>query len=270
MSGLEGKVALVTGGGTGIGKGIAERFAAEGMRLAVAGLDIARNSANQYGAKNLGGFTAAKDVAKSLGNNAIAIEADVCDAAQVDAMIEETASAFGQVDVVANAAGVVTVKPVQDITETDWDSVLDVNLKGTFLVNKAVVAHMRGRGGGGRIINVASIAGKMGVPLLSHYCASKWGVIGFSNALAREIAPEGITVNCICPGIVGTQMWTLLQGEVAEENETPEQAYQRMIQNIIPQGIPQTVEDMADLAVYFATAPHVTGQAFNVDGGATM
>lgn len=265
---LTGKVALVTGGGTGIGKGIAQRFAREGAKVALAGLDQAKSAANQYHGRNLGGYTAAQAAALEIGGHALAIEADVTDPAAVAAMVERTVNAFGQLDIVVNAAGVITAKPIDQLVEDDWDSIMDVNGKGTFLVNQAAVAQMRRQGGGGRIINIASIAGKMGVPTLSHYCASKWAVIGFSISLAKEVAKEGITVNCICPGIVGTAMWTLLSNTFRQEGETAEQSYRRMVEAFIPQGVPQTEADMADMAAYLATAAHVTGQAFNVDGGA--
>ena len=147
---------------------------------------------------------------------------------------------------------------------------MDVNVKGTFLVNKAAVIQLRAQGTGGQIVNIASVAGKFGTATLSHYCASKFAVVGFTNALAKEVAREGITVNCICPGIVGTQMWTMLNDAFAEPGETPEQAYARAVERFIPQGIPQTEEDMAGLALYLVNAPHVTGQAINLDGGTAL
>jgi meso-butanediol dehydrogenase/(S,S)-butanediol dehydrogenase/diacetyl reductase len=264
---LDGKIALITGGGTGIGRGIARRFAREGMTVAVAGLDQARSSATHYGGRNLGGYTAAKLVAKEIGGGAIALEADVTDRAQVQSMVAEAAARFGRVDVLVNSAGVITARPIAEMSEDDWDSIMDVNAKGTFLTNQAAVAQMRKQGGPGRIINIASVAGKFGTATLTHYCASKFAVVGFTNALAKEVAREGITVNCICPGIVDTQMWTLLNSAFANPGETPEQVYRRAIERYVPQNEPQTEEDMADMAVFFATAPHVTGQAYNVDGG---
>ena len=280
MSDLAGKVALITGGGTGIGKGIAEGFARAGMKLALAGLEHAPSAENQYETSHIGGYSAAEAVAAQavaaeavaaeIGQGVIAIDADVADADAVGAMFARCVDAFGRVDVVVNAAGVITVRPIAEMSETEWDNIMDVNAKETFLVNRAAVIQMRAQGGGGRIINVASIAGKFGVATLTHYSASKFAVVGFTNALAKEVAREGITVNCICPGIVGTQMWTLLNDAFAEPGETPEQSYARSIERHVPQGIPQTEEDMAELALYLARAPHVTGQAINVDGGATM
>ena len=270
MSDLAGKVALITGGGTGIGKGIAEGFAREGMKLALAGLEHASSAVNQYERSHIGGYSAAEAVAAEIGEGAIAIDADVADADAVDAMFARCLDAFGRVDVVVNAAGVVTARPIEEMSEAEWDNIMDVNAKGTFLVNKAAVIQMRVQGGGGRIINISSVAGKFGTATLTHYCASKFAVVGFSNALAKEVAREGITVNCICPGIVGTQMWTLLNDAFAEPGETPEQVYARAIDHFIPQGIPQTEEDMAALALYLVNAPHVTGQAINLDGGAAL
>jgi len=171
---------------------------------------------------------------------------------------------------VVNAAGVITVRPIAEMSEEEWDNVMDVNAKGTFLVNKAAIIQMRVQGGGGRIINISSISGKFGVATLTHYCASKFAVVGFTNALAKEVAREGITVNCICPGIVGTQMWTLLNKAFGKPGETPEETYARVVEHYVPQGEPQSEEDMADMALYLACAPHVTGQAFNVDGGAAL
>lgn len=270
MTDLAGKVALITGGGTGIGKGIALAFARHGMKIAVAGLDHAPSDANQYGGRNIGGYAAAKSVAQEIGGDAIAIDADVADPNAVDAMFAQTIGQFGRVDIVVNGAGVITARPIEAMSADEWDNIMGVNAKGTFLVNKAAVVQMRTQGGGGRIINIASIAGKFGTATLTHYCASKFAVVGFTNALAKEVAREGITVNCICPGIVGTQMWTLLNDAFAEPGETPEQAYARAIDRYVPQGVAQTEEDMAELALYLVNAPHVTGQALNVDGGAAQ
>ena len=260
MSDLAGKVALITVGGTGIGKGIAHGFAHEGMKLALAGLEHAPSADNQYESRHIGGYSAAQAVAAGIGGDAFA----------VDATFARTVDRFGRVDVVVNAAGVVTARPIAEMSEAEWDSIMDVNAKGTFLVNRAAVIRMRAQGAGGRIINIASIAGKRGSAKLTHYGASKFAVVGFTNALAKEVAREDITVNCICPGIVGTRMWTLLKGAFAEPGETPEQSYARSIERLIPQGVPQTEEDMAALALYLVRAPHVTGQAINLDGGAAL
>lgn len=199
MTDMAGKVALVTGGGTGIGRGIALGFARAGMKLALAGLETAPSADNQYLTAHLGGYSAAEAVAAEIGGGAFAIDADVADTASVDAMFAQTVERFGRVDVAVNAAGVITARPIAEMSEAEWDNIMDVKAKGTFLVNRAAVIRMRAQGCGGRIINIASIAGKFGSATLTHYCASKFAVVGFTNALAKEVAREGITVNCICP-----------------------------------------------------------------------
>ena len=270
MTDVAGRVALVTGGGTGIGKGIVLRFAQAGMRLALAGLEHAPSAGNQYERTHIGGYSTAQAVAAGIGGDAIAIEADVADGAQVDAMFAQTVERFGRVDVVVNAAGVIASRAIADISEADWDYTMDVNARGTFLVNKAAVIRMRAQGGGGRIVNIASIAGRTGHQNMTDYCASKFAVVGFTNALAKEVAREDITVNCICPGVVGTQMWTHLTEAQLEPGETPDQAFSRIVEGFVPQGVPQTADDMAALALYLVEAPHVTGQAINVDGGVVL
>jgi len=255
---LEGKVALVTGGGGGIGRGIVIRLAEEGAAIAVADLD----------------YEAARKVAdevEGLGRRAVPLKVDVARWDQVQDMVERTIADLGGLHIAVNNAGVISIKSVEELTEEDWDFVNDVNAKGVFLCCKAEMPPMREQNWG-RIINVASIAGKDGFPDLAHYSASKFAVVGFTNALAKELARTGITVNAICPGIIPTPMW-YGPGGLADRwkkpGETMEESWERHQDELIPQGEAQTPEDMGDLAVYFALAEHVTGQAFNVDGGVT-
>lgn len=255
---LDGKVALVTGGGGGIGRGIVMRLAEEGAAVAVADLD----------------YEAAREVAdevEGLGRRAVALEVDVTRWDQVQDMVKGTIAELGGLHIAVNNAGVISIKSVEELTEEDWDFVNDVNAKGVFLCCKAEMPPMKEQNWG-RIINVASIAGKDGFPDLAHYSASKFAVVGFTNALAKELARTGITVNAICPGIIPTPMW-YGPGGLADRwkkpGETMEESWDRHQDEMIPQGEAQTPEDMGDLAVYFALAEHVTGQAFNVDGGVT-
>jgi meso-butanediol dehydrogenase/(S,S)-butanediol dehydrogenase/diacetyl reductase len=263
---LEGKVAVVTGGGRGIGRGIAHRFAEEGMDVAIVDTDELDFEYNQYGSTEIGGYDEAKAVAaeiEDLGREAMALDCDVSKADEVHDAVRTVIDDWGTIDVMVNNAGIITAGHVEELAEEEWDALFDVNVKGVFLGAKAVVPHMREQGDG-RIINTASIAGKMPFPGLSHYVSSKYAVVGLTKTLALELADDGVTVNAICPGILNTAMW--------ENVLTPffDEPFEDSLEANIPQGTEQTPEDMADLAVYFATNPKVTGQAVNVDGGAQM
>jgi len=246
---LEGKTALVTGGGRGIGEGIAMALARTGAGVMIADLDveIARETANKV---------------EGLGRRSGAFQVDVSVPASVNPLI----------DSVVNNAGVLSIGSVDELSTDDWDWIMKVNARGVFLCSKAELAVMRPRRFG-RIINVASIAGKVGFPDLSHYTASKFAVIGFTNAIAKEVASEGVTVNALCPGIVGTGMWRGedgLAGRWRHEGESERESWERHQKTLLPQGEAQTPEDMGQLAVYLASAEHVTGQAMAVDGGFSL
>jgi meso-butanediol dehydrogenase/(S,S)-butanediol dehydrogenase/diacetyl reductase len=174
-------------------------------------------------------------------------------------MIEETVSEFGGLDVLVNNAGVITVAEIEEMDEAEWDSVMDVNVKGQFLVARAAISHLKESSG--TIINTTSIAGKIGAAGLGHYCASKHAVVGLTKSLALELADDDVTVNAICPAIVETPMW--------EQILTPslDESYEETIERAIPLSRDQTPEDMGKLAVFYATNRNVTGQALAVDGG---
>jgi meso-butanediol dehydrogenase/(S,S)-butanediol dehydrogenase/diacetyl reductase len=253
---LAGKVALVTGGGRGIGRGIALALAQHGCDVAIADL---RAENTRAVAEEIGG----------LGRQTIAVEADVTQWDQVTAMVGRAVEELGGLDIIVNCAGVISLAPVESLTEQDWDLVMAVNVKGTFFGCKAAIPELKRRGGG-RIINIASIAGKEGFPTLAHYCASKFAVVGFTNSLAKELARDNITVNAICPGIVRTYMWDFLADQWKQEGESVEESWARHQLSLIPQGRAQTPEDMGQLAVFLATMDNMTGQAVNVDGGFTF
>jgi meso-butanediol dehydrogenase/(S,S)-butanediol dehydrogenase/diacetyl reductase len=256
---LNGKNALVTGAARGIGQGIA-------LALAEAGADVAIADLNE------GALTETHDRIAALGRRCVRIAADVTHEEQVKAMIAKTVEELGSLDVAVNNAGVVGVRPIAELDEKEWDRVLNVNLKSVYFCCRAQVEEMR-KNKFGRIINLSSMVGKSGMPGMVHYSASKFAVIGLTNALAKEVARDGITVNAICPGVVGTDMLIGPDGfatKNAKEGESIEEAWARVQDSMMPQGVGQTVEDMGHAAVYLATAPHVLGQALAVDGGFTL
>ena len=253
---LRGKTAVVTGGARGIGRGIVLELAKAGADVLIA--DLLEDAMQ----------ATAAEVAR-LDRRVALRKIDVTDAQQVQALVDQAVRDFGQLDILVNCAGVISIKPVVELSERDWDFVMDVNAKGTFLGCQAALKHMLPRGSG-RIINVASIAGKEGFPNLAHYSASKFAVVGFTNALAKEVARNGITVNAICPGIVKTYMWDRLADEWKIEGESVEDSWARHQLTLIPQGRAQTAEDMGRLALFFATMDNITGQSVNVDGGFTF
>lgn len=258
---LDGKVSIVTGAGGQIGEGIASELAAAGSDIVIADVNVLDTEHNQQSSQEVGGVERAEEVADRIedhGQRAHIIECDVTKKDQVQAMVEETVSEFGGLDVLVNNAGVITVAEVEEMEEDEWDSVMDVNVKGQFLVARAATSHLKESSG--TIINTASIAGKIGAAGLAHYCASKHAVIGLTKSLALELADD-VTVNAICPGIVETPMW--------EQILTPslDESYEETIERAIPLGRDQTPEDMGKLAVFYATNRNVTGQALAVDGG---
>lgn len=269
MEELRGKVVLVTGGSRGIGFGIAEEFAKVGCHLVL--VDICGRKVRGYPEYDL---ASREDLDKAVNRikekydvMVIGLCCDVTKSSEVNETVNVVIREFGRIDILVNNAGIITARPLLEIKEEEWDAVMDVNAKGVFLFTKAVLPHML-KQGWGRIINIASIAGKGGYADLTHYCASKYAVIGFTKALSKELADKGITVNAICPGIVNTHMWSAcLTMKWSKPGETLDEAFRRIVREMIPQGVDQTAEDMGKLAVFLTTQSHVTGQAINVDGG---
>lgn len=245
------RVALVTGASRGIGRACA-------LGLAHAGFDVVVNDIDRQ-ASVLEGVRA--EIA-ALGRNAWALIADVSDAAQVRAMVAAAISAAGHIDALVNNAGILIPNTVEVLQEAQWDAVMDVNAKGTFLVTQALLPHMSARRYG-RIVNVASIGGKHGAPAQAHYSASKAAVMGFTRVLAQEVGVDGITANCICPGIIVTDMGrTNLDDPATREQWIRITALRRL-------GEP---EDVAGPVCFLASdaAAFVTGQSLNVCGGIVL
>ena len=260
---LKGTVAIVTGGARGIGRGIALSLAREGVNIVIADLgenmEIAREmeeTAHQL---------------RQLGVEALPYAMDVRVWDQVTGLVGATLERYGRIDILVNNAGVISLAPVATMDEAEWDKVLGVNLKGTFLCSKAVIPHMIERRSG-RIVNLSSKAGKRGYAALSHYCASKFGVIGFTQSLAHELGPFNITVNAVCPGEVDTAMYrdVLGPGIAALTGTTREEAWKEWIRTRVPLARPQTAEDMGQAVVFLCKADNITGEALNVTGGSEM
>ena len=261
-----------TGGARGIGRGVALALAHAGADVAVSDIETLSSAAQQYGDAAVGGFTQAQQTVqemRGLGRRAVAIQADVTDKADTRRMVEETVAGLGGLDILVCNAGVVNMAKVEEMSEEAWDITFAVNTKGVFLSCQAAIPALKRRGGG-TIVTIASVAGKNGFGGLAHYCASKFAVVGFTNSLAKELAQVNIRVNAICPGILRTQMWEYLAASLKQPDESKEDAWQRWVRNVIPQGRPQTPDDIGRLAVYLASAENVTGQAINVDGGMEM
>jgi len=245
------KVALVTGGGSGIGAGIARVLAAAGARVAVADLNEDAAAAVAAGLPGLG------------------VHLDVTDRASTDVAVTRVEQALGPVDVLVNNAGISIVAPFTDITDPDWDRLLNVNLRGVLIVTQRVLPSMLKRRSG-RIINISSMAGKEGLPNLACYCATKFGVIGLTQALAREVADRDVTVNAVCPGVVRTPLWDDPDTGILRELDG-ENGWQAFLAGI-PLGRPQSAEDIGHACAYLASdaAANITGEALNVSGGQQM
>jgi len=258
---LSGKVALVTGGARGIGGGIALALAKEKVQVAAADILDSNNAE----------FQDLLARAREAGGEIFPIKVDVSDNKSVIQMVENTLSHFGQLDILINAAGIISVAPVSEMSEEEWDRLMSVNVKGVFLCCKAALPHLTARGEA-RIVNIASVAGKAGRPGYSHYVASKHAVLGFTKSLAHEAAPYNVTVNAVNPGIVGTQMWKNVLAPYFGKlwGSDAETAFETLIKERVPLGRPQTVDDVAQAVIFLCKAPNITGASITVDGGFTM
>lgn len=242
MDPLTGKVALVTGGGRGIGRAIS-------LALARARCDIAVN----YRERREDAESAVREI-QALGHRAEAIQADVSRAADVAKLVRETEAALGPIEILVNNAGKILIQSVEQMTEEGWNDMIASNLTSCFLVTQAVLPGMRARRWG-RIINISSVAAQAGSIVGVHYAASKAGMLGLTRSYARVLAKEGITVNAITPALIATEM--VRSNPVAR----PE---------MIPIGRFGEVEEVADVAVMLAGNAYITGQTINVNGGFYM
>jgi NAD(P)-dependent dehydrogenase (short-subunit alcohol dehydrogenase family) len=262
MSRLAEKIAMVTGGGRGIGRGIVLALARSGADIAIADVDLENASLT------------AKEVT-ALGRQAVVTRVDVTDAQSAQAGVDEALSRFGGIDILVNNAGVVQDHAGNAVTGDDFDRCFLVNLKGIWNVSTAIAPHFRERGAG-KIVNIASIAGRRGDNGLAPYSASKAGAISLTQSLAAELGPHNINVNAICPGLLWTPMWEKLEGmfrgttdaEVVGERAT----FDGYLQANCPLRREQTPDDIGHAVVFLVSeeARNITGQALNVDGGIQM
>jgi NAD(P)-dependent dehydrogenase (short-subunit alcohol dehydrogenase family) len=289
---LAGRVAIVTGAGQGIGKGVALRLAREGATVVVA----------EYNADTAAETGAEIQVA---GGQALPYAVDIADVGALQTMVNDVVAALGRIDILVNNAGVVQTKPMLDLSEADWDRVVDINQRGTFFCMQAVAQQMIRqlpealRGGSGladvlshqlakeaaeaattnmlaasygKIVNFSSIAGRRGRPLSTHYAATKAAIISITQSAALALAPFRINVNAVCPGIVPTPMWTQIDQDRAQLFGAKEgEAMAAFIQQV-PLKRAATPDDLAGVVAFLcsANADYITGQAINVDGGFEM
>jgi len=247
---LTGKIALITGGGTGIGRACALLFAREGARVAIAGR---RREPLEETAEEI----------RAAGGEALAVQCDVSKAADAARAVAETAARFGGLNVLVNSAGILSTTSVEATSEEEWDRVMAANLKGPYLMSRAALGELR-KAGGGSIVNIGSILGLVAYRDRAAYCASKGGVTMLTKAMALDHAREGIRVNCICPAIVETDMVKAVIDKLPDPA-----AVRRARTATIPLGRMGRPEDPAHMAVYLASeeSSWVTGAAFPLDGG---
>ena len=253
---LAGKTAFITGAARGIGRAFAQAYVAEGAKVGIADINI----------------DAARATAAAIGDAAIAVAVDVTDPASIDRAVAETLAEFGRIDILINNAALFTAAPIVDITSEDYEQVFAVNVKGTLFMLQAVARHMIERGGGGRIINMASQAGRRGEPLVAVYCATKAAVISLTQSAGLNLIRHGINVNAISPGVVDGEHWDGVDAFFAKyEGKDPGQK-KKEVGAAVPYGRMGTAEDLTGMAVFLASdaAEYIVAQTYNVDGGQWM
>lgn len=256
MKRLAGKSALITGAARGIGLHFAEAYINEGAQVAIADINSKQ----------------AQLAAKRLGDQAMAIEMDVTDQTSIDHAVDMAVTACGGIDILINNAAVFTAAPITDITRDDYQQVFDINVAGTLFTMQAVARHMIKRGEGGKIINMASQAGRRGEPLVAVYCATKAAIISLTQSAGMNLIEHGINVNAISPGVVDGEHWDGVDAFFAKyENKQPGQKKQEVATGV-PFGRMGRPEDLSGMAIFLASkeADYIVAQTYNVDGGQWM
>ena len=256
MNRLEGKTALITGAARGIGFAFAKAYVKEGAKVAIADIDIER----------------AHDAANAIGEAAIAVPMDVTQQSSIDSAVETVIDTFGHIDILINNAAIFSAAPIVEIDRDDYQRVFDINVSGSLFTLQAVARHMIKRGKGGKIINMASQAGRRGEPLVAVYCATKAAIISLTQSAGLNLIDHNINVNAISPGVVDGEHWDGVDAFFAKyENKKPGQKKHEVGQSV-PFGRMGTAEDLTGMAVFLASddAEYVVAQCYNVDGGQWM
>jgi NAD(P)-dependent dehydrogenase (short-subunit alcohol dehydrogenase family) len=270
---LQGKTAVVTGSGRpkGIGEAIIMRLAQEGCQVVISDIGVAKGE--NFSAEAIGSTQAMEEIAqnvRNLGGQALAIPADVRSSTDIQNLVNQTVSQFGQLDIWVNNAGIgYLMQLVTELDEEKWDAVLDVNLKGAFLGTKYAAKQMISQAKGGRIINIASQAAKSGFPYAAAYTASKHGLIGLTRATALELGKYNISVNAICPNHITTGLGHWQNQFFSEKLGLSYEQYMENMKSRIPMGRPGLTEDIAKACAFLCSeqASYITGEAMNVSGG---
>lgn len=257
--GLKGKIAIITGGASGIGASIVDGFVKEGANVVIA--DVSLDASKKFAKKR------GRDEVK-----VVVVKTDVTKKSDADNLVSSTMKEFGKIDILVNNAGVCSNIMLVNLEEKEWDRVNNVNTKGIYLVTRAVVPQMISARYG-KVVNVASVAGKVGIEGLTHYSASKFGVIGFTQALAREVAEYNLNVNAVCPGFVWTPIWEKgLLDDLSKRMGLPWKEAFDYSAGQAPLKRPQTVDDIANVVLFLGSevSKNITGEAISVNGGWRM
>ncbi|MET3793676.1 L-iditol 2-dehydrogenase [Aquamicrobium terrae] len=253
---LQGKSALITGSARGIGRAFAEAYIREGATVAIADIDQ----------------QAAETTAAELGPAAYAIHLDVTDQASIDAAIKAVERKTGGIDILVNNAALFDLAPIVEISRTSYEKLFSVNVAGTLFILQAAARSMIARGKGGKIINMASQAGRRGEPLVAVYCATKAAVISLTQSAGLDLIRHGINVNAIAPGVVDGEHWDHVDSLFAKYENRPLGEKKRLVGEAVPYGRMGTAQDLAGMAVFLASAEadYIVSQTYNVDGGNWM
>jgi NAD(P)-dependent dehydrogenase (short-subunit alcohol dehydrogenase family) len=253
---LAGKTALITGAARGIGRAFAEAYVREGARVVIADINL----------------DSARKTAAEIGEAASTVRMDVTDQTSIDTAVAEAVAKLGHIDILINDAALFTAAPITEITREDYSNVFDINVGGVLFTMQAVAKHMIARGQGGKIINMASQAGRRGEPLVAVYCATKAAVISLTQSAGLNLIEHGINVNAIAPGVVDGEHWDGVDAFFTKyEGKAPGQK-KKEVATGVPYGRMGTPEDLTGIAIFLASdeANYIVSQCYNVDGGQWM